>query len=89
MPPQNTRERIGRLVDKAENYHAWYGAPALWQVRAKSLAEGLHTLAKDLRQLYLDLGGKDHWPHLSSSLSPGGEGRGEGEKGHAKEEPTP
>lgn len=52
-------ERLGQLVDTADNYHAGSLLPVRAEIHVEGLRHGMKTIAAELRSIIVSLGGDD------------------------------
>ena len=64
MQDRELLEKIGKLVDKAENYMALSEMPLSYPLQIEGLKQGVAELRDCLRELYEDQGGSCNvtWP---------------------------
>jgi hypothetical protein len=54
-------ERLGELVDTAENFLAWNDNPfAHMPMKIEAFTTGLEKLRDEIKTIYLELGGEDY-----------------------------
>lgn len=54
-------ERLGRLIDKTNNFLASTNLPLPPALHVKGLTGGLKDIREELTTIYFDMGGEDVW----------------------------
>ena len=54
-------ETLGRLADAADNYAQWALTPGPAYQRVNAMKSGLEDIGRQLKELYVELSGRDPW----------------------------